>query len=93
MPLGSLLADSLIGLTSSPEKDFPPATETVWFSFFLFLFLFFSFFLEMVCLGVLVNTEDLTLRVPDSRLRDLSDKLHLWLSYNAGSFGSDLSSI
>ena len=88
MPLGSLLADSLIGLTSSPEKDFPPATETVWFSFFLFLF-----FLEMVCLGVLVNTEDLSLRVPNLRLRDLSDKLHLWLSYNIGSFASDLSSI
>ena len=35
---------------------------------------------EMVCLGILVNTEDLTLRVPDSRLRDLSDELQLWLS-------------
>lgn len=34
----------------------------------------------MVCLGILVNTEDLTLRVPDSRLRDLSDELQLWLS-------------
>lgn len=34
----------------------------------------------MVCLGILINTEDLTLRVPDSRLRDLSDELQLWLS-------------
>ena len=36
---------------------------------------------EMVCLGILVNTEDLTLRVPDSRLRELSDELQLWLSH------------
>ena len=35
---------------------------------------------EMVCLGSLVNSEDLTLRVPDARLRELSDELHLWLS-------------
>ena len=35
---------------------------------------------EMVCLGILVNTEDLTLRVLDSWLRDLSDELRLWLS-------------
>ena len=35
---------------------------------------------EMVCLGILVNTKDLTLRVPESRLRELSDELHLWLS-------------
>ena len=35
---------------------------------------------EMVCLGILVNSEDLTLRLPDARLRELSDELHLWLS-------------
>ena len=35
---------------------------------------------EMVCLGILVNTKDFTLRVPESRLRELSDELHLWLS-------------
>ena len=34
----------------------------------------------MVCLGILVNTKDFTLRVPESRLRELSDELHLWLS-------------
>ena len=35
---------------------------------------------EMVCLGILVDTKDLTLRVLDSRLRELSDELQLWLS-------------
>lgn len=35
---------------------------------------------ELVCLGILVNTEDLTLCVPDSRLHELSDELQLWLS-------------
>jgi len=34
----------------------------------------------MVFLGILVNTKDFTLRVPESRLRELSDELHLWLS-------------
>ena len=34
----------------------------------------------MVCLGILVNTKDFTLHVPESRLRELSDELHLWLS-------------
>lgn len=36
--------------------------------------------IEMICLGILVNTVDLTLRVPDSRLGELSDELQLWLS-------------
>ena len=35
---------------------------------------------EMVCLSILVNTKDFTLRVPESRLRELSDELNLWLS-------------
>lgn len=35
---------------------------------------------EMVCFGILVNTEDLTLRVQDSQLHELSDELQLWLS-------------
>lgn len=30
----------------------------------------------MVCLGIHVNTDDLTLRVPDSQLLDLSDEKH-----------------
>ena len=34
----------------------------------------------MVCLGILVNTKDFTSRVPESRLRELSDELYLWLS-------------
>ena len=34
----------------------------------------------MVFLGFLVNSKDFTLRVPESRLRALSDELHLWLS-------------
>ena len=34
----------------------------------------------MVSLGILVNSKDFTLRVPESRLRELSDELHLWLS-------------
>ena len=34
----------------------------------------------MVSLGNLVNSKDFTLRVPESRLRELSDELHLWLS-------------
>ena len=35
----------------------------------------------MVCLGKHVHTaDDFTLHVPDSRFRDLSDELHLWLS-------------
>ena len=34
----------------------------------------------MVSLGFLVNSKDFTLRVPESRLRELSDELHLWLS-------------
>lgn len=35
---------------------------------------------EMVCFGILVNTKDLTLRVQDSQLHELSDELQLWLS-------------
>lgn len=35
---------------------------------------------KKVCLGIHVNTDDLTLRVPDSRLLDLLDELRLWSS-------------
>ena len=35
---------------------------------------------KKVCLGIHVNTDDLTLRVPDSQLLDLSDELRLWSS-------------
>ena len=36
--------------------------------------------LYLVCMGILINTKDLTLRVPYLRLCELSDELHLWLS-------------
>ena len=34
--------------------------------------------LEMVCLGILVNTKHFTLRDPELQLLELSDELHLW---------------
>ena len=33
---------------------------------------------EMVCLGILINTKDSTLPVPESQLFELSDELQLW---------------
>ena len=35
---------------------------------------------KKVCFGIHVNTDDLTLHVPDSRLLDLLDELRLWSS-------------
>ena len=34
---------------------------------------------EIVCLGILLNTKDFTLHVPESRLRELSDELHYFV--------------
>ena len=34
---------------------------------------------DMLCLGIQVNTTDLTLRVPDFRITELSQELHSWL--------------
>ena len=56
-----------LGLTSSPEKDSPPA-------------------FEMVSLGILVNSKDFTLRVPESRLREYP------MSYICGCHASALPS-